>query len=105
MFRQVGDRAGEGTVLGNLTEAQVRAGRPDQAVRWAEAGVTVCRQAGNRHGEATCRRWLGAALDALGHRARARASWQAALTLHTTLGLPEAEELRRLLEETPVATE
>jgi tetratricopeptide (TPR) repeat protein len=105
LFRQVGDRAGEGTVLGNLTEAQVRAGRPDQAVRWAEAGVTVCRQAGNRHGEATCRRWLGAALDALGHRARARASWQAALTLHTTLGLPEAEELRRLLEETPVATE
>jgi len=105
LFRQVGDHAAEGTVLGNLTEAQVRAGRPDQAVRWAEAGVTVCRQAGNRHGEATCLRWLGTALDATGHPARARTSWQAALVLFRALGLPEADELRRLLDDTPVAAE
>ena len=35
----------------------------------------------------------------------ARASWQAALTLYSTLGLPEAHQLRRLLEETPAAAE
>jgi tetratricopeptide repeat protein len=91
-------------VLGNLAEALVRAGRPEQAVRWAEAGVTVCRQAGNRHGEATCLRWLGTALHALGQPDRARASWQAALTLYDTLGLPDGEELRRLLDEATVAT-
>ena len=105
LFRQVGDRASEGTVLGNLTEAQVHAGRPEEAIRRAEAGVTVCRQAGNRHGEATCLQWLGSALDAIGHHAPARASWQAALTLYSTLGLPEAHQLRRLLEETPAAAE
>ena len=103
LFREVGDRASEGTVLGNLAEAQVRAGRPEQAVRWAEAGVTVCRQAGNRHGEATCLRWLGTALHALGQPDRA--PWQAALTLYDTLGLPDGEELRRLLDEATVATQ
>jgi len=105
LFREVGGRASEGTVLGNLAETLVRAGRPEQAVRWAEAGVTVCRQAGNRHGEATCLRWLGTALHTFGQPARARASWQAAaLTLYGTLGLPDGEELRRLLDEATVAT-
>jgi tetratricopeptide (TPR) repeat protein/transcriptional regulator with XRE-family HTH domain len=102
LLREVGDRAGEGGVLGNLAEVCVRGGDPQHAVRWAEDAAMVCREAGNRQGEASALRWLGAALEALGDLGRARAAWQAALALYTVLDLPEAEELRRLLDEAGV---
>ncbi|HEX5879238.1 MAG TPA: hypothetical protein VF468_13130 [Actinomycetota bacterium] len=46
--------------------------------------------------------WLGAALDALGDLGPARTAWQAALSLYTILDMPEAEELRQLLDEAGV---
>jgi hypothetical protein len=48
-------------------------------------------------GEPAALRWLGAALDALGHRGDARSSWQGALALYTALGMSEADDIRALL--------
>jgi hypothetical protein len=53
-------------------------------------------------GEARALHWLGVALEALGDLGRARVAWQAALALYTVLDMPEAEELRRLLDEAGV---
>jgi tetratricopeptide (TPR) repeat protein len=102
LFREVGDRASEGTALRNLAEACVRAGDPRHAVGWARDAAMVCHEAGNREGEARALHWLGAALNALGDLGPARAAWQAARTLYTTLDMPEAEELRQLLDEAGV---
>jgi hypothetical protein len=47
--------------------------------------------------------WLGVALEVLSDLGRARAAWQAALALYTVLDMPEAGELRRLLDEAGVS--
>jgi tetratricopeptide (TPR) repeat protein len=85
-------------VLNGLGEALITIGRPAEGLaRYAEA-LEVAAQAGDRYVRACARAGLGSAHDALGNRAEAIQHWQLAHDAYVRLGVPEAEEVRCLLD-------
>jgi tetratricopeptide (TPR) repeat protein len=60
--RRIGDRAGEGQVLNNLSELTRRLGRYADAIGYARADHTICRELGDTYGEAISLNNLGKAL-------------------------------------------
>ena len=51
--REIGDRAGEGTTLNNISQVYDAWGRNDEALKTLEESLAICREIGDRAGEGT----------------------------------------------------
>ncbi|WP_395104439.1 BTAD domain-containing putative transcriptional regulator [Actinomadura sp. SCN-SB] len=92
-----GLRALESYVLLRLAETRLRRGRPSEARDAAERSLAIGREIGEEYHQGRALTTLGLILSALGEHDRARVRWREALELFTTLGVAEADEVRRLL--------
>ena len=84
--REVGDRRGEGTHLGNLGIAYKNLGQVERAIEFYEAALAVAREIGDRRGEGNHLGNLGIAYADLGQVARAIELYEAALAVAREIG-------------------
>jgi len=97
LFRAAGDRGEEPFALNGLGEAAQAAARPADAISHHSTALSLAVETGNREQQARAHAGLGRAHDALDQPARARDHFQRALDLYTSLGYPEAEQMRARL--------
>ncbi|MCM4082740.1 tetratricopeptide repeat protein [Paractinoplanes hotanensis] len=98
LFRELGNKGGEIGSLNGLGEAALAAGRTaDALARHAEA-LTTAIDVDMPDEQGVAHAGLGHAHRVLGDHERAREHYQQALTLFTALGIPEADEIRALLQ-------
>ncbi|MEU4243478.1 tetratricopeptide repeat protein [Actinoplanes sp. NPDC026619] len=97
IVRELGGQDGEVYVLNGLGAALLAAGRPAEAQTHHTEAYAIATALGITSQQATAQAGLGHALRALGNAAGSRKHYEQALTLYTELGLPEAEEIRTLL--------
>ena len=98
LFREIGDRAGEADVLNGLGEVSLAADQPGPARTWHAAALGLASQIHDAYQQARAHHGLGLAHQATGNVGQARRHWQQALTLYTSLGSPEAEDVRAQLK-------
>ena len=94
LFREIGDRAGEADVLNGLGEVSLATGQPGPARTRHAAALGLASQIHDAYQQARAHHDLGTAHQASGDVGQARRHWQQALTLYTSLGSPEAEDVR-----------
>ncbi|WP_344966498.1 AfsR/SARP family transcriptional regulator [Streptosporangium fragile] len=97
-FRASNQRVWEQRVCSRLAETFIHAGRLVDATRHAEQALTVSREIGHPYGEAQALAVLGKALAGLGSAGRSRNCLERAHDIFRTLGAPEADDLRALLD-------
>ncbi|MEU8587427.1 BTAD domain-containing putative transcriptional regulator [Streptomyces sp. NPDC048664] len=95
--RSAGLREREAQVLFRLAETLRRTGRVAQAVEQAEAAVARCEEACSERDRAQALVVLGRALADLGRTCRAREHLDRARGVFVRLGLPEADDVSKLL--------
>jgi tetratricopeptide (TPR) repeat protein len=98
IFRETADRDGETWALNGLGEAAHLSGRAADALTHHTAALTIADDIGDRDQQARAHAGLGHAHRTLNHPARARQHYQQALTLYTDLAMPQAAEVRALLD-------
>ena len=98
IFRKAGNRSGEAGVLNGLGEVYLAAGRPAIAVARYAAAQALTAQIGDKYKQAAAHAGLARAYHAEGNCGQARIHWQQSLRLYTTLGLPEAGQVRAQLQ-------
>ena len=98
LFRELGNKGGEIGALNGLGQAANAAGRTADALAYHAEGLTLAVDVDMPDEQAFAQAGLGHAHRALGDHARAADHYQQALTLYTALGVPEADEIRALLE-------
>lgn len=98
--RKIGDRQGEGRVLGNLGLAYERLGNYAQAIEYHQQCLSIAREIGDRQGEGNASGNLGIALLRLEQYPEAQPNLQSSLGIFKALGFRagEAEALLRLAE-------
>ena len=103
VFRSTGQRLREHHTLYRLAGSHLKAGRPAEAARHAEAALAIAREIDQRFGEGRTLVVLGRALTETGRPGEGRACWQTALALLQSLGAPDTEDVRELLERAPTS--
>jgi DNA-binding SARP family transcriptional activator/tetratricopeptide (TPR) repeat protein len=99
IWREGGDRPNEGLALSNLGDAHRERRRLEEALTYYAQALAVFREVGARYGEGLTLQALGLAVEAAGHGTHAaRPYWIQALDILTSLGAPQADEVRALLE-------
>ncbi|WP_369205721.1 BTAD domain-containing putative transcriptional regulator [Streptomyces sp. PU-14G] len=98
LFQQSRQRLWEGMAYFRLGEVRLAAHQPANAAGLAEQAMAILRSVGGPWRRANALTLLGQALDSLGHHRRAQACWREALEQYESLGAPEAEDVRQLLE-------
>ena len=68
IFRELGDRAGEGNALGNLGIVFTRIGQYNKAIEVHTKHLNISRELGNRAGEGSALCDLGNVFQNLGHK-------------------------------------
>ena len=86
IYREIGDRGGEGTVLGNLGIAYHSLGQYQQAINYYQQALTIAREIGNRRGKGTALGNLGIAYRSLGRYQQAIDYYQQYLTIAREIG-------------------
>ncbi|MFI1331307.1 AfsR/SARP family transcriptional regulator [Streptomyces sp. NPDC020845] len=102
IFRESRQPLWEGMAHQRLAEAYLASQRPAQAASHAEQALAL-RGIGGEWRRAILLTVLGKALMGIGQSGRAEACWREALSLHEQVGMPEADEVRRLLTPAAVA--
>jgi DNA-binding SARP family transcriptional activator/tetratricopeptide (TPR) repeat protein len=97
LFRETGDRAGEAEALNGLGEVQLATGQPGGARAQHAAALAVTSQTGDKYEQARAHVGLAHSHDAARESAQADDHWRQALALYTSLGAPEANEIRTRL--------
>jgi DNA-binding SARP family transcriptional activator/tetratricopeptide (TPR) repeat protein len=97
LFREIGDRAGEADALNGLGEVSLATDQPGPARTWYAAALGPAGQIHDAYQQARAHHGLGLAYQATGDPGQARRQWQQALALYTSLGAPEAEDVRARL--------
>jgi DNA-binding SARP family transcriptional activator len=97
VFRTTGDLAGEAEALNGLGELALATGQPGHAGTQYAAALGMAVRAGDVYQQARAHQGLGDAGRAAGDRHQARPHWREALTLYTSLGTPEADDVRAQL--------
>jgi tetratricopeptide (TPR) repeat protein len=95
--REIGDRAGEGAVLGNLGVAYRKLGEPRRAIDYHGRRLAIARNLGDRRGEGIALFNMSLAFNDLGERDRMLASTEAALLVFQSLEDPHADKVRTQL--------
>jgi tetratricopeptide (TPR) repeat protein len=98
LFRELGDHDGEAWALNGLGVAADAADRPAEALAHHTAALASATGTGSRDQEARAHAGLGHAYQAVGDPARARTHYEQAFALYTELGLPQADDMRVLLD-------
>jgi DNA-binding SARP family transcriptional activator/tetratricopeptide (TPR) repeat protein len=94
MFRELGNRSGETEALNGLGEAFLASGQPGDALAQHTSALALASQIGDAYEQARAHHGLARAHQAAGDPGQARHHWQQALALFTTLGTPEADQVR-----------
>ncbi|MGH3201136.1 MAG: tetratricopeptide repeat protein [Streptosporangiaceae bacterium] len=97
LFREFGDRTGEAGALNGLGEVLLATGQPGQASTQHAAALGLAAQIGNKDEQARAHNGLGQAHYVIGDPGQARRHWQEALALYTSLGAPEADQVKAQL--------
>jgi tetratricopeptide (TPR) repeat protein len=101
LSRRIGDQACEADALNGLAELSFATGQHARArTEYAEA-IKIARRNGDNHELARSLDGLGQACLALGDPGLARQHWEEALVLYTSLGWPEADQIRARLAAAP----
>jgi tetratricopeptide (TPR) repeat protein len=98
LFRELGDRHGEGYAGTRLAAVLREAGQSDRALVYVRESVTISRLTGDHQGEALGLDSLAAVLDDLGRYAEALENRQHAVEILDELGDPRAEDVRTRYE-------
>jgi len=98
VMRKVGDRNSESEVLNDLGQTHLAMGCPDQAVTHHKSALILAREVHVRPQEARAHNGIAQALQSTDPQA-ARGHWQQALDIYLEIGVPEADEIRRRLED------
>ncbi|MGW4703714.1 AfsR/SARP family transcriptional regulator [Streptomyces sp. NPDC004285] len=98
VFRDSRQRLWEGMTLYRLAESDVSERRHAQAASNAEMALTVLRGIGGEWRRGNVLTVLGRALSGIGQTGRAEACWRDALGVFDSLGSPEADTVRALLD-------
>ncbi len=104
LYQESGDRANEAAALNGLGEVLLATGQPGPAHVQLTAALGLLSQIGDKHDQARTHRNLGHACLAAGDPAQARRHWQQALDLYTSLGTPEAGQVRASLRDLAAGT-
>ncbi len=94
MFRELGNRSGETEALNGLGEAFLASGQPGDALARHASALVLASQIGDAYEQARAHHGLARAHQAVGDPGQARHYRQQALALFTTLGTPEADQVR-----------
>lgn len=86
IYREVGDRGGEGVVLNHLGWAYNALGRKKEARQYCEQALDILREIGDRAGESRVLNNLGRIYNVLGQRELAREYHEEALKIYRELG-------------------
>jgi tetratricopeptide (TPR) repeat protein len=86
LFRQVGDRRGEGNALGNLGLAYADLGQLERAISYHEQQLAIAREIGDRRGEGNALGNLGSDYYSLGQMERAIDYFEQALAIDREIG-------------------
>jgi DNA-binding SARP family transcriptional activator/Flp pilus assembly protein TadD len=97
LFREIGDRSGEAEALNGLGEVLLATGQPGHARTQHATALGLAAQIGNKDEQARAHNGLGQAHHVIGDPGQARHHWQEALTLYTSLGAPEADQVKAQL--------
>jgi DNA-binding SARP family transcriptional activator/tetratricopeptide (TPR) repeat protein/DNA-binding XRE family transcriptional regulator len=97
LFRDLGDRYGEAVALNGLGEALHAAGQPEHASSQHTAALAISTDTRDRDEQARAHNGLARSHHTRGRTEQARAHWEHALTLYTTLGMPDAADIRARL--------
>jgi DNA-binding SARP family transcriptional activator/Tfp pilus assembly protein PilF len=95
--REIGDPVGEWHALHGLGEVSLHTGQSQRARVQLTAALRVARRTGDRQQQATSHSALARCYQAAGQDRQSREHWRQALALYTTLGAPEAAEVRAQL--------
>jgi tetratricopeptide (TPR) repeat protein len=97
-FRDLGAPVGQATVLTALGRVHRHEGRYPEALECLREGLAIAERVDERRSTAICLRELGAVHDATGASPAAREYRRQALAMFEELGVPEADEVRSLLD-------
>lgn len=99
VLRETGEREDEARALDSLGRAQAAAGLPFAAARSHARALRLARALGNRRLEALALDGAARVLYSRGLYAAAAGKWRRALQLFTEIELPEAAEVKALLDQ------
>ncbi|HNX09899.1 MAG TPA: tetratricopeptide repeat protein, partial [Methanothrix sp.] len=97
--KEIGDRWNEAVWLSNLGNACASIGDIRKAIEYYEQALAISREIGDRRGEGIVLWNMSLALDHLGERAQAIKCARSALKIIEPIGGPQAENVRRKLQE------
>jgi DNA-binding SARP family transcriptional activator/Tfp pilus assembly protein PilF len=97
LCQEMGDQAGEAVAHNGLGEAFLASEQPGSARTEHTAALGLAAQTGDKYEQARAHNGLAHACRASGEPGPARYHWAEALSLYTSLGAPEAEQVRALL--------
>jgi DNA-binding SARP family transcriptional activator/Flp pilus assembly protein TadD len=97
LARGAANRDLEVQVLNSLGENGLSVGDPVRALEHHQLALTISEETGLRIGQAHAHEGLGRAHNDLADLKAAQHHWRLALATYTELGVPEAENIRRLL--------
>jgi CHAT domain-containing protein/tetratricopeptide (TPR) repeat protein len=86
IYREIGDRAGEGAALNNIGEVYSSLGQYLQALDSYEQALAISRAIGDRTGEGRTLTGIGAVYDRLGQYLQALDSYEQALAISRAIG-------------------
>ncbi|MGD1861591.1 MAG: tetratricopeptide repeat protein, partial [Leptolyngbyaceae cyanobacterium] len=86
LYREIGDRAGEGAALGNLGNAYNNLGQYERAIDLYEQDLAITRDIGDRAGEGSTMGNIGIAYESLGQYERAIALHEQRLAIAREIG-------------------
>uniref|UniRef100_UPI0006E35655 ATP-binding protein n=1 Tax=Peterkaempfera griseoplana TaxID=66896 RepID=UPI0006E35655 len=98
LFREQGRRGWEGLVLARQSECLLDLERDPDAAVTAERALAVAQEVGDAFCEGLAHATRGRALSRLGEHNRGRASLESAYQVFSRLGVPEAHDIRKLLD-------
>jgi tetratricopeptide (TPR) repeat protein len=98
LARELQDPELTAAAVNGLGEAAGFAGQSGQRLQWHAEALKLAAEAGNRYETARAQAGIGAAHDALGDHADAVRYWRLALDAYLSMGVPEAEDVRSLLD-------
>ncbi len=98
LYREIGDPGGQAAALNGSGEILLATGQPGEALRCHHAALTLAGQTGDRFEQARAHRGLADACHATGQHDAGRMHWEQALAGYTSLGVPEAGDLRTVAE-------
>jgi tetratricopeptide (TPR) repeat protein len=99
IVREIGDRRGEGNAFGNLGNAHLQLGDARRAIGYYDQALVIDREIGDRRGEGSDLWNSALAQENLGEWAGALARAEAALAIFEAIEDPNAERVRKQVEE------